>query len=321
VNPASLAGWGRSGVYFQITPEWRSVSAPAGSDAEKIIRFPLLQAALNYRDRVTFGLSATTFLDRTWETSRSGFDHFGTDSVGYTETFHSDGAIEDVRLGAGVQVLPSLRLGIAGHLLSGENRLTINRTFSDSGFAPFAQNSRLSYSSTGASAGIDWRPVQALSVALSGRVGGTVRSYRNDTLLTTAKMPKRVGGSLVFGGIAGLALGVHAEWNGWSSLNGLAVSTIQAVNTWDYGVGAELRAPGIFGSGEFPLRLGFRHRGLPFQVSGENVTETTYSIGGGFPISRGRSRIDIGIERANRSAPIDASEHAWIFSAGFLVRP
>jgi hypothetical protein len=39
-------------------------------------------------------------------------------------------------------------------------------------------------------------------------------------------------------------------------------------------------------------------------------------------VSRGRSRVDLALTRANRSANIaDVSEHAWIVSAGFFIRP
>ena len=96
---------------------------------------------------------------------------------------------------------------------------------------------------------------------------------------------------------------------------------IKAVDGWDWGLGAEVRAPSLFGQ-EFPLRLGYRHRILPFEVNTIDVHETDYSLGLGIPVSRGRSRVDLSLTRANRSANVtDVSEHAWIVSAGFFVRP
>ena len=104
-------------------------------------------------------------------------------------------------------------------------------------------------------------------------------------------------------------------------MNGLAESEIKAVDGWDWGVGAEVRAPSLFGQ-EFPLRLGYRHRILPFEVNTVDVHETDYSLGLGIPVSRGRSRVDFSLTRANRSANLaDVSEHAWILSAGFFLRP
>jgi len=124
----------------------------------------------------------------------------------------------------------------------------------------------------------------------------------------------------VFGGISGILLSANAEWNGWSSMNGLAESEIKAVDGWDYGVGAEVRSPSLFGT-EFPVRLGYRHRILPFEAGGVPVKEADYTFGLGIPINRGRSRVDLSVARATRSANLDVSEHAWIMSFGFFVRP
>ncbi|HSU94251.1 MAG TPA: hypothetical protein VLI43_11115 [Gemmatimonadaceae bacterium] len=322
MNPAALATWGRPGFYFQYDPEFRHVQANGASDNTTTARFPLLAGALNVGPRVTVGISSTTFLDRTWQTSSTGYAHFATgDSSLYNESFSTDGAINDVRLAGSYLVLPSLSVGIAGHVLTGQNRLLISRTFADTSFAAFSQGSTLSYTGHSFTGGVDWRPMPTLYVGVSGDAGGTMHAYRNDTTLSSARVPKRFGVGTVFGGVSGLSLSANAEWHGWSALNGLAESEIKAVDGWDWGLGAEVRAPSLFGQ-EFPLRLGYRHRILPFDVNTIGVHETDYSLGLGVPVSRGRSRVDFSITRANRSANVpDVSEHAWILSAGFFLRP
>jgi hypothetical protein len=322
VNPATLTTWGRPGLYLQYDPEYRTVTANGNSDHTLTARFPLLSGALNIGDRVTFGLSATTFLDRTWETSSTGYAHFvGGDSALFNERFTTDGAINDVRAAVGIVVLPTLSIGVAGHVLTGQNQLTAARTFTDTSFASFTQLSTLSYTGHSFTGGIAWRPLASLSVAASGDIGGTMHSFRNDTTLTSARVPKRIGFGTMFGGVSGLVLSANAEWHGWSSLNGLAESDIKAVDGWDWGVGAEVRAPSLFGQ-EIPVRLGYRHRILPFQANLADVHETDYSLGFGIPVSRGRSRVDLSFTRANRTASLpDVSEHAWIMSFGFLIRP
>lgn len=320
LNPAALNSWGRPGFYFQYDPEFRTVSTSGASDHTLTARFPLLAGALNIGSRFTLGISSTTLLDRTWQTTTTGVAHSGSDSTQYSERFSTDGAINDVQAGLGFLVLPSLSIGVAGHVLAGENRLLISRQFADTNFAVFSQASTLSYSGHSFSAGIAWRPLSVLSVAVSGNTGGTMRTSRNDTSLTSARVPKRLGFGTVFGGVTGILLSANAEWNGWSSMNGLAESEIKAVDGWDWGVGAEVRAPSMFGT-EFPLRLGYRHRILPFEASGLPVHETDYTFGLGIPINRGRSRVDLSVARAIRSASLDVSEHAWILSAGFFVRP
>jgi hypothetical protein len=322
MNPAALATWGRPGFYFQYDPEFRHVEANGTSDNTTTARFPLLAGALNIGPRITVGISSTTFLDRTWQTSSTGYAHFATgDSSLYNESFSTDGAINDVRLAGSFLVLPTLSIGVAGHVLTGQNRLLISRTFADTSFAAFSQGSTLSYTGHSFTGGLDWRPMPELYVGVSGDAGGTMHAYRNDTTLSSARVPKRLGVGAVFGGVSGLSLSANAEWHGWSALNGLAESEVRAVDGWDWGLGAEVRAPSLFGQ-EFPLRLGYRHRILPFDVNATDVHETDYSLGLGVPVSRGRSRVDFSLTRANRSANIaDVSEHAWILSAGFFLRP
>jgi hypothetical protein len=322
VNPATLAVWGRPGLYFQYDPEFRSVQANGNSDNTVTARFPMISGALNIGPRLTLGISSTTFLDRTWQTSTSGYTHSASgDSSFFNQSFSTDGAINDVRAAVSFVLLPTLSIGIAGHVLTGQNRLVTSTTFSDTTFALFSQASTLSYTGHSFGGGIEWRPLPIVSVGVSGDAGGTIHAFRNDTTLSSARVPKRFGFGTVFGGISGLLLSANAEWNGWSALNGLASSDIKAVDGWDWGVGAEVRAPSLFGQ-ELPVRLGYRHRILPFEANESEVHETDYSLGFGIPVSRGRSRVDLSLTRANRSANVaNVSEHAWIVSAGFFIRP
>ena len=321
VNPAALSLWGRPGLYLQYDPEFRTVIAGGNNSSTLTARFPMIAGALNIGPRVTFGITATTFLDRSWQVSRSGYVFSGPDSTLYGEKFTSDGAINDLRAAVAFTILPNLSVGVAGHVLTGSNHLSITRELADTSTAIFSELSTLSYTGHTVSGGIEFRPFTSLSIGVSGDAGGTIHSFRNDTSLSTAKVPKRVGFGGMFGGISGLLLSANAEWHGWSALNGLGDADAHAVDGWDYGVGAEMRAPSLFGQ-EIPVRLGYRKRILPFEAAGAEVHETDYSFGIGIPVSRGRSRVDLSVTRANRSSALpDISEHGWILSAGFFVRP
>lgn len=320
INPAAIANWGRSGVYLQYSPEYRRVTAAGGQDKTMTARFPLAAGALTMGTRAMLSISAAGYLDRTWETARTGYDHFGADSTQFSETFQSSGAINDIRLAGAYGITRALWIGVGAHVFTGDNRLNTTRTFTDTTFASFGQQSTLSYTGTGVSGGIVWQPVSALTVGVSGRAGGTIKSFRNDTSLSRAKVPKRAGVGVTYTGIPGLALAASADWQGWSSLASLGNEGLGVTDAWDVGVGAEVRGPALFGT-QLPLRVGYRRRTLPFTVENTNVRETTFSVGAGIPISRGASRIDLGVERANRSAVAGVSEHAWIVSFGFMVRP
>jgi len=320
LNPASIAAWIRPGVYFEYAPEFRSVTANGQTDHTTTSRFPLVAGAITIGSRLTAGVSVSTLLDRTWETTRSGFDHFASDSVQFTENFKVSGAIDDVKPGFSVAVLRSLWIGMAADVYSGDNNLTIKRTSQDTTVQTFSQTSRLSYSGIGASGGIMWQPGSFLAIGVSGRLGGRLTAFRNDTVLTRATAPKRAGAGVTFTGLPGVVLAFRTDWEGWSSMNGLGQPGLAVTNTWDYGGGAEFRGPVALGE-PVALRIGYRRRGLPFLVDSSKVTETSYSAGFGFLLSQGRSRLDFTLVRASRSGLPGVTEHAWTAEFGVMVRP
>ncbi len=320
VNPAAIAEWIASGLYVQYSPEYRSVTSTDVADHTMTVRFPVMMGAVRAGNRVMIGLSTSTLLDRTWETSRVGYTHAGPDSSRFEEDFTSSGAINDIRLGVAFAVTPSLWIGAGGHIFSGDDRLKISRVSDDTTTTPFLQQSRLSYSGTGLSGGVTWRPANALILGASGRVGGRIQTFRNDTSLTSADVPARWGVGAAFTGVSGLLLSARANWVGWSSLGDLGRPGLGVTDAWDMGAGVEVNGPLFFGL-TLPVRVGYRHRTLPFTVGAVKVVEKSFSFGAGIPISGGRSRIDLGAERADRGSVNGISEKAWILSAGFMVRP
>ncbi len=320
INPAALSQWVASGLYVQYSPEYRSVTSTDISDHTMTARFPVMMGAVTAGSRVVLGLSASTLLDRTWETSRVGYTHSGADSARFEEDFTSSGAINDIRLGVAFAVTPSLWIGAGGHVFSGDDRLKITRVSADTTTTPFLQQSRLSYSGTGLSGGVTWRPFQGMLLGASGRLGGQIETFRNDTSLTKADVPARWGVGGTFTGVSGLLVTARANWTGWSSLADLGRPGLGVTDAWDVGGGVEVAGPLAFGL-SFPVRVGYRQRTLPFTVSGVKVVENSFSFGAGIPISRGRSRIDLGAERANRGSVNGISEKAWILSVGVMVRP
>jgi hypothetical protein len=320
LNPAAMAAWGRPGVYFEYAPEFRSVSANGQSDNTTTSRFPLAAGAMMLGTRVTLGVSLSTLLDRTWETTRTGYKQLVLDSVPFTEDFRSAGAINDVKAGISVGVLRTLWLGVAADVFSGDNDLTITRSSSDTTVAVYNQTARMSYSGIGASAGIMWQPDQVLAIGISGRLGGRLTSYRNDTVLTRATAPDRAGAGIAFTGLPGVILAFRADWDGWKSMNGLGSAGLGVVNTWDYGGGAEFRGPSALGA-PLALRIGYRRRGLPFLVDSAKIMESAYSGGVGVLLAQGRSRIDLTLVRSVRNGLPGVTEHAWTMEFGVMVRP
>ncbi len=322
LNPAALAWWERSGVMLEYAPEFRRVTTADSRESATIARFPLSGAAIAFGGRTIVGVTLSTFLDRTWETAQRGTHQFADDLIPYEVEFRSAGAINDLRLAGAWTASNALRVGLGAHVFVGSNRLDVFTRFSDTlgRVADFGQRSRISYSGAAASAGIDWRPLRSIGVAVSGRLGGTLRAVRNDTTLSTADIPMRLGVGLAYTGVRGAVIAASGEWQDWSKLDGLGSAQLTTFDGWDYGLGAELRGPRWFG-GEVPLRLGVRRRTLPFGAAGAEVEETSVSGGWGFTIAGGRAVADFGLARASRTAEGGARERATTLSIGLIVRP
>ena len=303
---------------------------PGGESKTTTVRFPLVGAGLPFGERGAIGISASTYLDRSWETEGVDSTFFETDTVTYSEIFRSLGAINDVRMGAAWAFRPWMRVGVAAHLYTGENRLRIARTFHDSTFAGFEQQSTVGYSGSAASAGIELRPLRVLSLAASARVGGRLTAKRADTTIGRAHVPNRYTGGLQFTGFRGTTIAARASWEEWSRLGGLTTSNLAVFDTWEYSVGAETRGPTLFGS-PIPVRLGYRRRTLPFgagrpslssPVLSHEVKESSYAFGIGLPLAQNRALADIAVLRSSRTGPPGGiEERSWMLSFGLTIRP
>jgi hypothetical protein len=334
LNPAAPALWGATVMFMQYEPEIRTVKQSGASARTTTARFPMVGMSLAFGRRITAQVSASSFLDRTWSSVSETQQDIGGTVVDATEFFSSNGGITDFRLALAYSASPRFQLGLAGHVFSGENRITIEQRFPDTvTFSGTSQTSDISYSALGASGGIVWRPVGSLGLGASVRVGGDMEATADDSVLSTGKLPMRYGVSASYSGVSGLTLSARASFDEWSSMQSLRRpgSDMRAFDSWDYGVGADVTGPTI-GRREIALRLGARYRGLPFGAGGapggeqSQVHETTFSGGFGIPLGVARSRIDVGVARATRKLDSNVTlngvtESAYIFSFGVRVRP
>jgi hypothetical protein len=330
LNPAALATVRRSTLYFESSPEFRRVDVNDVSDRTSVIRFPAFGAALQVGSRATVGLSASTLADRSWASSFRSTEVIGGRDIVSDQRFKSTGAINDVRLGGAITIVPSLRVGAGAHVITGQNRLTITREFVDSTFLDFSQSSELDYSGIAFSAGAEWRPHRTVAVAGSYRHGGKLTARSADTIVSTAHVPDRAGGAIRYDGLRGAALFARYDWARWSDVSSLGSSSLQALVTHELGGGAEVAGPRFAGTITL-LRAGVRRRELPFGFGGSQPKETIISGGWGIPIGRDRALLDLTLDHASRSAngsvlsgstlvPVDVHERAWTLGFGFAFR-
>lgn len=323
-NPAAIASGFRSGIYIQYDPEFRQVDLGANRDNTVVPRFATIGLLFPIRSRFVLGASAHSLLDRTWSTRVRSGQRLGPDSVLFTETNRSSGAINESRLSlAFAPHNGKVSFGASINLITGENRLTLRREFDDSlRYGTLARSLTLAYSGTGVSAGVLLTPVPWFSLAASARKGGNISLRVEDTLRTEASVPDRLGLAARFDAIPGVVLMASADRVSWSQLNGLGSAQAGGRDAWDYGVGADFTSgPRDRRLSRVVYSLGVRERDLPFAALGAGVSERLYSGGFSAPVAGGRASLDVAVMRAVREASTAVSERAWQLSVGFTVRP
>ena len=77
VNPASVSEWIHGVIFFHAEPEFRSTSAGGPSSSTRETRFPLVGGGARLSPKLAAGLTLSTYLDRTWETTATGTDTVG----------------------------------------------------------------------------------------------------------------------------------------------------------------------------------------------------------------------------------------------------
>jgi hypothetical protein len=321
INPAALAIRPAAQIYAQYDPEFRTVTAGGVSSGTTTARLPNIGGVLPMNDHFVIGFSAATFLDRTWETSRSRTQVFGTDTVPFNERLKSDGAITDVRFALAYAPNSRIHVGIALHAFPGSMQLTSNELFPDTAqYRSITQISEISFSGNAFSAGVEAEVLPGLSVAVSGRKGGTAKMFANDSLLTTAHIPDSYSGSIAFTGIPGTTFAIRGQHDRWSQLNSLSYVGTTATDANDVSAGVESNGPRL---GGFPLllRIGARRRTLPFQVGTQSVQETSFGGGIGVPIAYDRVTFDIAALHTSRTGVAGVTERAYNLSFGLQVHP
>ena len=331
-NPAALINLGASALYFQAEPEYRTIRLGSASDRSTIARYPLVAGGIPLTASLFAGVSVSNLLDRSFETVGRGSQLVGTDVVTSTNTFTSDGAIGDIRLALAWAPAPWLHLGLAGHAITGDNRLTSQQRFDDSTrYAAIRDTATVSYVGNAFSGGVEAYAGRYGVVAASYRRGGPLSLKHGDTTLASAHVPDRLALSAAFLGIRGTSLAVRTAKEMWSDMKGLGSAGLPISEGWDTSIGADVLGP-RFGSRSLQLRAGARWRTLPFDVRpivagggfgpSASVSEKSYSLGAGTLLARGRAALDLAAIRATRRSSATAvEENAWTLSVGITVRP
>ena len=332
LNPAALMRWGQPGLHFQYDPEYRRVTAAGAEGVRTVVgRFPVIVAAIPVGSRASLALSMSTLLDRTYETTNTARRLIGAESLYVTERLRANGGMNDIRLGGAFGVTKWLNVGAAVHAITGQNQViqsasvqSTDPALGDSTGGRFAAyDVSLGFRGSALSAGADFHPTRSLSIGVSGRLGGPLRTLRADTAgkdstITRAHVPDKWGVGLRYSGIAGTVLAANVDWDGWSSMQSLGERAV-ARDGYTYAVGGETRGPRFVGN-IVTLRAGARLRTLPYLAAGQDVKERTLAAGFGIPFAYERATMNFSAQNAVRTAGA-SRETAWTFGFGLTVRP
>ena len=321
VSPASISAVGSPALFFQYSPEFRRVTAGSNTAKTTTARFPMIAGVLPMGQDWTLGLSSSTFLDRSGETSLVTQQLVGPDLVDVTERNKVLGGIDDGRLALAWAPTSALHIGFGAHVFSGSNRITFSRIFPDSSkYVSTTQTGRMSFAGFAGSLGLEYRPSRVIGFAVSGRKGGDLRAQSGDTAIGSGRIPDHYSASVTYDGITGASISARVAHDAWSSLGTLSSSGTKAFDGWDTGVGAEVTGPRIM-QRIIVVRGGARIRTLPFGFNGEKVSEKSFVGGLGIPLTRDRASFDFALQRANRTAGSGVKETGYIFSFGLRVSP
>ncbi|WP_353266701.1 hypothetical protein [Gemmatimonas sp.] len=322
INPSAIGGLSRTVLSAQVEPEHRTLSLGALREKTSSQRIPVLMVAFPARRGVAVAFSARGFLDRSYTTTTTGSAVIDGRTLPTSEVLTMRGAIGDIRGAVGWQINPKFRVGLGGHIFTGDNTAARERTFADTlRFGSTLDSSKVTYIGTAISIGGEAQLFKGVSATLSYRVGNGLDARIRDTTRASGSVPARLGGALRYDGIPGSVFTVGFEQVKWSDMQGMSSSRTIAHDAQNVYAGAEVAGPRLRG---YPVmvRAGYARNQLPFSISAEQVKETRFGGGVGIPIGRDAASIDFSIQRANRVLNGSlAKESAWLFGAGIQIRP
>ncbi len=322
VNPASLGGLSRTVITAQTEPEFRTVRLGGARERSTSERVPLISLLAPVGRGVAIGLSATTFLDRSFTTITTGSVLLDGANVTTTDQTDSRGSIGDLRAAAGWRINDHFSVGLGGHLFTGDNLVVLTRTFADSSkFGNVNDSSQVVYFGKALSVGGEWRVRKGLAAMASYRLGGGLDTRIRDTVRTKANVPNRLGLGLRFDGIPGSVFAVGITQQQWSDMKSLGSNNVTPHDATDWHAGAEVAGPHMRGLPVL-IRAGFARNQLPFGLGSNVVKETRLSTGVGLPVARDQAVIDLSLQRASRTlSGSNARESAWLLGVGLQIRP
>jgi hypothetical protein len=327
VNPAAPVGMPAPGVSVTFQPDRYEASGPGGETNGTTVRFPLLQVAFPVGGRVTGSVGYGSFLDQHWRVEVADSLDLPSGRVGVNDLFISSGALARFRAGAGWRPTDRLAVGAAVDVVTGAVRDSSVRRVGE-GLTEARSGVTYRYGGVGASAGVRWQPLEALTLAGSVTGGGEITAEAQDTAgeALEKSYPRPLEADL--GASARVSqntvVALSGRWVGWSAAEDELAGSGGARDQLSASLGVEYEGLSLLGR-TAPLRLGARYARLPFRwgsaaEGNEFPTERAVSAGAGFRLAGGLARLDAAAERGWRGGGSAGFEEPfWRFSFSLAV--
>jgi len=321
INPATVVGFPQVTAMFVMGTEFRGYDAGGVSAGGiRTTRFPLMIVGGRAGRSVGFALSVASYAERSYDVTTVDTLMLRGTPVAVADRLISDGGIADLRGAVAWEIHPRWRVGLGLHAVNGSARLSARRTFSDSLYRSYRQDTRASFSAKGISGGVVATPMVGVQIAGVVRVDSRLDATIDSTPAGGYGLPATVTGGVLLAPAQGIRLTSTVAWRSWSNARAdLRAEGAFAFDTWDIGTGIELGGAAT-GTSRVPLRLGFRYALLPFAATRRQAHETGFALGTGIVFAGTRGLIDVALERVLRSGS-GANERAWLLSMGMTVRP
>jgi len=323
-NPASFGVVGRVDASFQTLQTWTSSENPLGTSSRRDNRYPgIFITGPIGGTRLALAVSASGFTDRNFALVSRDTILLRDLPVEVLDTITSLGGMSDLRFAVAWRRSPAVQIGGGLHLLTGSNRISSHRVFSDSAYLGATERNTLSYLGFGVSAGATVRLIPSLTIAGMARIHNTLRVERDTTRVASIALPVTLAGGARLQLGPRLQLAGAAQFRNWSVSDSAlrALGGIGSVNTTEWSAGLEF-IPDPARPFRRTLRLGFHRADLPFLLRpGVDISETGVSAGTSTQFGGGRIRLDLALSRIWRRGGPDFSERAFLLNLGIAIAP
>lgn len=324
LNPASFAAAGRVDASFQTLQTWTRSENPLGTSSTRDNRYPgVFVSGPIGGTRLALAVSAAGFTDRNFALVSRDTILLRDLPVEVLDTITSLGGISDLRVAVAWRRSNSMHLGFGIHLLTGSNRITSHRVFSDTAYLGATERNTLSYLGFGVSAGATVRVIPALTLAGMVRFNNRLRIERDTARVASTQLPVTLAGGARLQLGPRLQLAGNVQFRNWSVADSslVALGGVGSANTTEWSTGIEF-IPDPARPARRPIRLGFHRAGLPFLLRpGVGITETGISAGSSMQFGAGRIRIDLAVSRVWRRGGPGFSERAMLLNLGVAIAP